>query len=99
MFGFLKADGPVVSKKLAGLDRARTESLAVRTRLGLGGGFRLLGGGLFGESLSDSATDLMSTLFDGGEIELAQFLFGAEEILRDFTENLLESRVQGRVRC
>jgi hypothetical protein len=62
----------------------------MRTRLGLVRRLSLLGSGLLGEFPSDSATHIMSPLFDGSEIELADVLVGSEDVLRDFREKLIE---------
>lgn len=43
-------------------------------------GFGLFCGGFLSESLRDPAADLVSALFDGGEIEVVDFFVGSEDI-------------------
>jgi hypothetical protein len=72
--------------------------LTIGTSLRLVAGLSLFGRGFLGELPSDPATDLVSTLFDGGEIEVVQVFVGTEDIPGDRLKNLLESRVAGSVR-
>lgn len=94
MASFLKLDGTVLSEQLAGFDRSRTGPFTIGAGLCLVGVGRLFGGGFLGELPSHPAADLVSTLFDGSEIEVVDFFVRPEDILRNFIEKLLESRVE-----
>jgi hypothetical protein len=54
--------------------------LTIGTSLRLVAGLSLFGRGFLGELPSDPATDLVSTLCDGGEIEVVQVFVGTEDI-------------------
>lgn len=94
MFGFLKVDGAVAAEQLAVFDRTRAGTIAIGTRLRLVDTARLLGGGVFAELLSDLAADVVGTLFDRSEIEVVQGFVGAEDLLGNRFENLLQTRVE-----
>jgi hypothetical protein len=96
--GFLKIDGSVAGEQLPGFDRTRAGTLAIWADVRLFGGASLFGGRILAELPSDLAADLMSALFDGVEIELVQGFVGAEDILGDCFEDLLETRVNGCIR-
>ena len=61
-------------------------------------GARLLGGGIFAKLPSDLAADVVSTLFDRGEIEVVEGFVGAEDVLRKGFEKMLEARVEFGIR-
>jgi hypothetical protein len=96
--GFLKIDGSVAGEQLPGFDRTWAETLAIWAHVRLFGGASLFGGGILAELPSDLAADLMGTLFDGVEIEVVQGFVGAEDILGNCFEDLLETRVDGCIR-
>jgi hypothetical protein len=98
VLGFLKIDGSVAGEQLPGFDRPWAGTFAIWAGVRLFGGASLCGGGILAELPSDLAADLVGALFDGVEIEVVQGFVGAEDILGDCFEDLLETRVDGCIR-
>lgn len=72
VFGFLKSDGAVAGEQLAAFDRTGAGMFAVGASVRLVDAASLLGCGRFAELPGNRSTDVVGTLFDGGEIEVVE---------------------------
>ena len=98
VFGFLELDRAVAGEELAVFDRTGARTLTIGAKLRLVDSASLLSGSIFAELTSDLAADVVSTLFDRGEIEVVEGFVGAEDVLRKGFEKMLEARVEFGIR-